>query len=210
MIPVRDVIPSRQTPVVTLGLIVVFTGIHVAGAAGAPLVGPWIGPPTGGGFSPARALLALVVHDGWLALVASGLFLWLFGESVEDRLGAARFALLFTASGLAAAAATQVLPRAWAAGTGPAGAIAGVIGAYLVLFPKSRMLLLVPLPFVFDLIETPAVHLMLAWLIVQLALSFGAPERVVLVNLTGFACGAALVVLLGGRGRRDGYWVTKA
>jgi hypothetical protein len=51
---------------------------------------------------------------------------------------------------------------------------------------------------------------MLAWLIVQLALSFGAPERVVLVNLTGFACGAALVVLLGGRGRRDGYWVTKA
>jgi len=210
MIPVRDVIPSRQTPVVTLGLIVAFTGMHLAGALGAPLVGPWAGPPADGSFSPARALLALVDHDGWLALAASALFLWLFGESVEDRLGGARFALLFAASGLAAAAATQVLPRAWAAGTGPAGAIAGVIGAYAVLFPKSRMLLLVPLPFFFDLIETPAVHLMLVWLIVELALSFGAPERVVLVNAAGFAAGAALVVLLGGRRRRDGYWVKKA
>jgi len=57
-----------------------------------------------------------------------------------------------------------------------------------------------------ELIEAPAVHLMLGWLIVQLALSMSAPERVLLVNLTGFACGAAVVVLLGGRGRRDRYW----
>ena len=206
MIPVRDVIPSRRTPVVTLGLVVFLTGIHVAGALGAPLADAWIGRPADAGFSPARALLALVHHDGWLALVASLLFLWLFGESVEDRLGGARFGLLFAVCGLAAAAVTEVLPRAWAVGTGPAGAIAGVIGAYTVLFPKSRMLLLVPLPFFFDFVEAPAVHLTLAWLIVQLALSFGAPERVVLVNLTGFACGAALVVLLGGRGRRDEYW----
>ena len=209
MIPVRDAIPSRQTPVVTLGLIVVFTGTHVAGALGAPLVSPWIGLPADGGFSPARALLALFHHDGWLSLAASAWFLWLFGENVEDRLGGARFALLCAASGLAAAAATQVLPRAWAAGAGPAGAIAGVIGAYAVLFPKSRMLLLVPLPFFFDFVETPAVHLMLAWLIVQLALAFGAPEHVLLVTPTGAAAGAGLVVLLGGRGRRDRYWAEK-
>ncbi len=209
MIPIRDVIPSRHPPVVTLGLIVVFTGIHVAGLLGGPPFEAWIGPPAGAGFSPARALLALVHHDGGLALVVSILFLWLFGESVEDRLGGARFGLLFAVCGLAAAAATEVLPRAWAAGTGPAGAVAGVIGAYAVLFPKSRMLLLVPLPFFFDFVETPAVHLMLAWLIVQLALAFGAPEHVLLVNLTGAAAGAGLVVLLGGRGRRDRYWAEK-
>jgi len=210
MIPVRDVIPSRETPVVTLGLVIFFAGIHLAGVLGAPPFDTWLAPRPAAGFSPARALVALFHHAGWLSLAASLLFLWLFGESVEDRLGAARFAVLFAASGLAAAAATEVLPRAWAAGSGPAGAIAGVIGAYAVLFPRSRMLLLVPLPFFFDLIETPAVHLMLAWLIVQLALAFGAPERVVLVNLVGFACGAALVVLLGGRGRRDRYWTDGA
>jgi len=210
MIPIGDVIPSRRTPVVTLGLIVVFAGIHAAGALGAPTTDAWIGPAADGGFSPARALLALFHHDGWWSLAASALFLWLFGEAVEDRLGVARFALLFAACGLAAAAATQVLPRAWASGSGPAGAISGVIGAHAVLFPKSRTLLLVPLPFFFDLIEAPAVHVMLAWLIVQLALAFGAPERVVLVNVTGFACGAALVVLLGGRRRRDRYWTDQA
>lgn len=210
MIPVGDVIPSRRTPVVTLGLIVVFAGIHVVGVLGAPVFDAWVGQPTPSGFSPARALLSLAHHESWPSLIASLLFLWLFGGSVEDRLGGPRFALLFAASGLAAAAATEALPRAWAVGSGPAGAIAGVIGAYAVLFPKSRMLLLVPLPFFFDLIETPAVHLMLAWLIVQLALSFGAPERVVLVNLAGFACGAALVVLLGGPRLRDRYWAEKA
>ena len=206
MIPVRDVIPSRHVPVVTLGLVLVSIAIHAAGVLDASLSGAWPDPQAAGGFSPARALLALFHYDGWLSLAASLLLLWLFGENVEDRLGRRRFLLLFVACGLAAAAASQALPRAWMARTGPAGAIAGVLGAYAVLFPKSRVLLLVPLPLRVDLIEAPAVHLMLGWLIVQLALSMSAPERVLLVNLTGFACGAALVVLLGGRGRRDRYW----
>ena len=205
MIPVQDVIPSRRVPIVTLGLIVVCGGIHLAGALRGATIEAWLGYGGVGSasFSPARALLAMFHHDRWPTLVANLLFLWLFGANVEDRLGRVRFAVLYLGAGLAAAGAPFLAP-AHDMPVGAHGAVAGVLGAYVVLFPHSRVLTLVPLPGLFDLVEVSVVSLLAAWFLLQLVLALGGAA--LLANAAGFVAGAALVVLGGGRARRDAYW----
>jgi len=204
MIPVRDVIPSRRPPIVTVALILVLVLVHASGALDGPTGRAWL-ERAGGGESH-RAVLGLFRQDGWLSLAAALVFLWVFGENVEDRLGRVRFALLFAGGGLAAAAAQAAVPVFPASGIGASGAVAGVLGAHLVLFPRSRVLLFVPLPGFVDVVEAPVVHLMMVWLLIQLALSFGAPDRTLLVNAAGFLAGAGLVVALGGPARKSEYW----
>ncbi len=197
MIPVRDVIPSRRPPVVTLALL----GANVA----VFFARPAHGLATGTG--PAAAVGALAGHPGWPHLLIGLLMLWLFGENVEDRLGRARFAGLYALAAAAGFGARALVVPGIAPGAG--GAIAGVIGAYLVLFPRSQVLVLVPLPFVFDVAEMPASYLVVAWAVVQLAVMLQAPgigDAMAVSSATGFMAGAALVAAIGPRKLRAGYW----
>ena len=142
MIPLRDVIPSRTTPWITLLLI----GLN--------------------------GIVAIFVHAGWILLVSNLLALWLFGSTVEDRVGHARFLLLYVLSGAAGhLLQIETGPGAAASIAGASGAVAGVIGAYFVLFPYSRVLVLVPLLLFIDVVEVPAVFFLGLWVFIQLVSS---------------------------------------
>ena len=204
MIPIRDVIPSRTTPYVTIGLIVlnvlVFLQMPAAdSAAFHQFILTWGVTPAA--FAWSSVATAMFVHAGFGHLFSNMLFLWIFGDNVEDRLGHGRYLLFYALCGLAAA----LLQLFFEAGSrvpmvGASGAVAGVLGAYLVLFPQSRVLTLVFVVFV----EVPAVLLLGLWFATQLLSGLGTlaivrPEDMGGVafwaHAGGFAAGAALVLL---------------
>jgi membrane associated rhomboid family serine protease len=217
VIPLRDDIRARRVPLVTVGLIgaclAVFLlqqglgeaaqqrAIYRFGMIPAVLTGS---AQLEGDLKALPAPLSLVtsmfLHGGWLHLLGNMLYLWIFGNNVEDRLGHGRFALFYLVCGLAAAAA-QILPAP--ASTipmiGASGAISGVLGAYLVLFPHARVLVLVPFSLMF-LHHIRAVWLLAIWLAIQLvsALTGPADEGGVAwwAHVGGFAAGALLALPL--------------
>jgi membrane associated rhomboid family serine protease len=169
MIPLRDVIPSRTTPGVTITLIVLNVVIYLLQlmlsdqGRDAFLIGFGLVPAY---FSLLNAFTAMFVHGGLAHLGGNMLFLWIFGDNVEDRLGHGRFIAFYLVCGFAAAIAQTALnPNSLVPMVGASGAIAGVMGAYLVLYPHSRVLMLFPFP-VF-LFELPAVVFLAIWFLVQ-------------------------------------------
>jgi len=169
MIPLRDVIPSRTTPGVTITLIVLNVAIYLLQLLltdqdrDAFLIGFGLVPAY---FSMLNAFTAMFVHGGLAHLGGNMLFLWIFGDNVEDRLGHGRFIAFYLMCGFAAAIAQTALnPNSLVPMVGASGAIAGVMGAYLVLYPHSRVLMLFPFP-VF-LFELPAVVFLAIWFLVQ-------------------------------------------
>ena len=169
MIPLRDVIPSRTTPGVTITLIVLNVAIYLLQLLltdqdrDAFLIGFGLVPAY---FSMLNAFTAMFVHGGLAHLGGNMLFLWIFGDNVEDRLGHGRFIAFYLMCGFAAAIAQTALnPNSLVPMVGASGAIAGVMGAYLVLYPHSRVLMLFPFP-VF-LFELPAIVFLVIWFLVQ-------------------------------------------
>jgi membrane associated rhomboid family serine protease len=169
MIPLRDVIPSRTTPGVTITLIVLNVVIYLLQLLltdhdrDAFLIGFGLVPAY---FSMLNAFTAMFVHGGLAHLGGNMLFLWIFGDNVEDRLGHGRYIAFYLMCGFAAAIAQTALnPHSLVPMVGASGAIAGVMGAYLVLYPHSRVLMLFPFP-VF-LFELPAVVFLAIWFLVQ-------------------------------------------
>ncbi len=123
---------------------------------------------------------SMFLHAGWLHFGGNMLYLWIFGDNVEDRMGHGRFLAFYLISG-AAAALTQLIvnPNATAPMVGASGAIAGILGAYLRLFPRARVVTLVPVFFFLHLIEVPAMFFLVFWFFIQLAsgsLAFVAPQ----------------------------------
>ena len=144
MIPLSDVIPSRTRPVVTVGLIIVNALVFLyqlmlpAAAlqlfvANYALVPAW--------FSVPALFTSQFLHGGWMHVISNMLYLWIFGDNVEDRLGHGRFLVFYLFAG-AAAAIMQMLFNPFSAVpmVGASGAISGVMGAYFVLYPHSRVL----------------------------------------------------------------------
>ena len=192
MIPLRDANPTRRLPVVTIGLIVacfvVFayelgtlaTGedalnafVTTWGVVPADLLGAW----DAGDYASQETLTLITsqfLHGGWLHLLGNMLFLWIFGNNVEDALGRIRFLLWYVAAGLAATAAQTWVTLHYASledasipNIGASGAIAGVMGAYFVLYPHSRVLTLIPWIFI-QVVEMPAIVLLGFWFLMQL------------------------------------------
>ena len=169
MIPLRDVIPSRTTPGVTISLIVLnvlvylFALMLTADGRSAFIYAFGLVPAY---FAIANIFTAMFVHGGFVHLAGNMLFLWIFGDNVEDRVGHGRFIVFYLACGVAAALAqTMMSPNSLVPMVGASGAIAGVMGAYLVLYPHSRVLMLFPFPvFVFEL---PAVAFLGVWFLIQ-------------------------------------------
>jgi membrane associated rhomboid family serine protease len=172
MIPLRDVIPSRTTPWVTFALIavniMVFSGELLLDDAEASAFFMAFGLVPSE-FSWIAAFTAIFIHGGWIHIAGNLLSLWIFGDNVEDRMGHGRFLAFYLIAGLAGnLAQTAALPDSTVPLVGASGAIAGVMGAYLVLFPYSRVLVLIFLFVFVDVIEIPAVFFLLFWFLLQL------------------------------------------
>lgn len=142
------------------------------------------------------ALYSMFLHGGLLHLGGNMLFLWIFGNNIEDRLGPLLFAAFYLLAGFGATAAHvlsdsgSIVPV-----IGASGAIAGVMGAYLVWFPRARVLSLVPIFFIFTLVALPAVVVLVLWFLLQFLTS---PDEGVawVAHVGGFAFGAAVAWLL--------------
>jgi membrane associated rhomboid family serine protease len=150
------------------------------------------------------------LHDGWIHCAGNMLYLWIFGGNVEDALGRARFAAFYlAAAAISALAYTALNPSSLAPLIGASGAIAAILGAYFVLYPRSQVLTAVFLILYLDVIEVPAVIFLGVWLVMQLAAglaSMGAGAAhggmAIAAHLTGFGVGALAGLIL--RQRQSG------
>lgn len=228
MIPLKDIDhPTERVPVVTYGFValnvVVFLAVsgdldaaarsfgavanHFTGLDADPVVGLGadgrrvvVEPVPRSGFWPARVLSHMWVHGSLMHLLGNVWFLHVFGDNVEDRLGRLRFVGFYVACGLAALLA-QVLagPASGLPMVGASGAIAGVLGAYFRLFPRARVLTLVPLGFLLTTFVWPAFVFLGIWMGVQLLSAWaevgsGAGGGVAWwAHIGGFVAGWALV-----------------
>jgi membrane associated rhomboid family serine protease len=186
MFPIQDSVPSRSVPVVTRALILINVVVfffelslsresiiqlfYLFGVVPARFTDPeWaasIGFPIGSYWS---LLTHQFLHGGWLHIVANMWTLWIFGDNVEDRMGPLRFIIFYLVCGVLAAL-TQVLvtPDATIPSVGASGAIAGVLGAYLLFFPTARLIVLIPILFFPFFFELPAVIFLVLWFFIQL------------------------------------------
>jgi membrane associated rhomboid family serine protease len=226
VIPLRDANPTRRRPVVTIGLIGVCViafayELGVGADGGDPaldrLFRDWALVPRdltnaiGGAGAPgtlARELGTVVtsmfLHGGWIHLIGNMLYLWIFGNNVEDRLGRVGFLLFYLFAG-AVAAATQVLidPASTTPIVGASGAIAGVLGTYVVLYPRARVLSLVFLGFFYQLLQVPAIIVLGLWFVLQLidgVASLGVSSTsggvALFEHIGGFVAGVAVGVIV--------------
>jgi membrane associated rhomboid family serine protease len=171
VIPLRDVIQSRTFPVMTVTLIVLNTlafGFELAlsGRALAGFINLYGVVPANFGWL--SLFTSMFLHGGWLHFSGNMLYLWIFGDNVEDRLGRVRFVCFYLMCGVVAGLAHVFMNPASAIPTiGASGAIAGVMGAYFVLYPHSRILALLPLFIYFEVIEVPAILFLGVWFVMQ-------------------------------------------
>src|SRR2546430_35709 len=123
--------------------------------------------------------VSMFLHGGWLHLGGNMLHLWIFGDNIEDRLGHVKYLLFYLASGVVATLAHAFAnPGSRIPSIGASGAIAGVLGAYLILFPKQRVTTLIPIFMFITVREIPALFLLGFWFVLQLltgAAVMGAP-----------------------------------
>lgn len=209
MLPVQDVIPSRTMPWVTVALVAALAGTFVIElllpepAARSLILSYGLVPAH---LSWLSSLTALFLHYGALDAATNALALWIFGDNVEDRLGRRRFlAFVLIVGALSGVALSWIVPDETRPILGAGGAVGAVIGVYLVLFPTSRVLVLVPVWRGVDLVEIPAAILLGFWiLLVSLAAgphaTSGAGVPLTLVpQIAGLAIGAASARLV----RRD-------
>ena len=186
MFPIQDSVPSRSVPVVTRALILINVVVfffelslsresiiqlfYLFGVVPARFTDPeWaasIGFPIGSYWS---LLTHQFLHGGWLHLIGNMWFLWVFGNNVEDSMGPLRFIIFYLVCGVLAAL-TQVLvtPDATIPSVGASGAIAGILGAYLLFFPTARLIVLIPILFFPFFFELPAVIFLVFWFFIQL------------------------------------------
>jgi membrane associated rhomboid family serine protease len=119
-------------------------------------------------FSVVTLFTSMFLHGGFLHFAGNMLYLWIFGDNVEDRMGHGRFLVFYLLCGIAAALAQTVTnPDSVVPMVGASGAIAGVMGAYFVLYPRSRILTLLPFFVFWQLIEVPAIFLLGIWFLMQ-------------------------------------------
>jgi membrane associated rhomboid family serine protease len=168
-----------------------------------------VGRPTFDKVPALSALYAMFLHGSWLHLLGNMLFLWVFGNNVEDRLGRVRYLLFYLLCGYAATYGFAFAdPNSTTTLVGASGAIAGVLGAYLVLFPRARVTSLVPF-LLFLPARLPAWVVLGSWFVLQWfyaqGTSIGAGAGVAyLAHVVGFIAGIILIILLGGFRRPGG------
>jgi membrane associated rhomboid family serine protease len=216
VLPLRDNVPTRKRPWITYGLIVanvlVWVLYQLPDLQGSvdelayhscEVVGECA--QVGQGWA-LTALTSMFMHGGWEHLLGNMLFLWIFGNNVEDSLGHARYLVFYLAGGFAATALQTFVTLSVASGAdatipnlGASGAVSAVLGAYLVLLPGARVLTLI----LFALREVPAILFLGLWFVFQLVAggaSLGQPQSgggvAFFAHVGGFVFGALLVKLV--------------
>lgn len=232
MIPLRDANPTRRPPVITLALIIACTAVF-AYELGVQATGGEEGLSRfflEHGVVPAQLSAALragevasdqvlgllthmFLHGGWLHLFGNMLYLWIFGNNVEDRLGRITFVGFYVLGGLAATALQVAFdPNSAVPNVGASGAIAAILGSYLVMFPRARIHTLVIFVFI-TFLDLPATVVLVGWFVLQLFSGAGEMGRELgsggiayWAHVGGFAFGLAVTWLFfRSRGRRDPY-----
>jgi membrane associated rhomboid family serine protease len=178
MIPFRDDVKAKRYPIVTiliilanlgvflyelslpsqdLGQLIVHYGVVPAEPSSLPLA------------HPITMLTAMFLHGGWFHLIGNMWFLWIFGDNIEDRMGHMRFLFFYLLCGLIASGAHILsAPQSTVPSIGASGAVAGVLGAYLVSYPLARILTLIPLFLIWPIVELPAIVVLGSWFLIQL------------------------------------------
>ena len=212
MLPIGDDNSGRRTaPLVTYALIalnVLFFFVELSG--GEAFIGKWAFVPSRFLADPVGDFLTLFtsmfMHAGWVHLGGNMLYLWIFGDNVEDRFGHILFIIFYLISGLAATFAQL----AFSVGSnvpnlGASGAIAGVLGAYILLFPKGRVKVLQGQ----SVVQVPALLAIGMWIVLQFFSGIGSIADTAktggvayMAHIGGFLAGLALTFLFRGRGAR--------
>jgi membrane associated rhomboid family serine protease len=216
MIPIRDHIATTRVPFVTYGVIascvLVFlwqlglgdrgqVAVYALGAIPAVIFGEARLPADIEMVPPlATVVTSMFMHGGWLHLIGNMLYMWIFANNVEDSMGHARFVVFYLVCG-AAAVLAQSLPdvHSQVPMIGASGAISGVLGAYLLLFPHARVLVMIPLGFIMNATYLPAAVVLGFYFVLQLVMTAMSPPGAAGVafgaHLGGFVAGAALIPL---------------
>ncbi len=217
VIPLRDDLPTSRAPVLTVGLIAVNLAAFLWQVLGVGMEASvaWGGlvparlldlapAPEGPGLLPPVATLvtSMFLHGSFAHIAGNMLFLWVFGNNVEDALGRARFIAFYLLTGLGAAAAQTgaslvsggreiLIPM-----VGASGAISGVLAAYLVMFPRARVLTLIPIFVFIRFVQLPASLFLGAWFALQLLGAFlgGGGGVAFMAHVGGFVAGLLLVL----------------
>ncbi len=178
MIPLRSTERVYATAAVTGSLIAINTVIFLYQATLSPeVLNQFV---TNWGIVPDRLQISslftsMFLHGGWMHLIGNMLFLWVFGRNLEDLIGGGRFLLFYLICGLIAAVVHVIFnPYSRMPTIGASGAIAGVMGAYLIKFPRARIITLVPIFFFITTMEIPAAFLLLWWFAIQFFSGFGS------------------------------------
>src|SRR4029079_14741126 len=172
MIPLRDVIPSRTVPYLTVSIIILnaLAWFYELGLPREDL--PVFLQQFGvvpAYFTPPTLISSMFLHASWSHVLGNMWYLWIFGDNVEDRLGHRRFIVFYLLFGMAGAIGQIAMdPTSTLPTIGASGAIAGIMGAYFVLYPQSRVLTLIPLIIFWEVIELPAIILLGFWFLMQL------------------------------------------
>ena len=182
MFPLRDSIPSSRVPLVNLTIIVACAGVFLFELTLGPRLEPFL---QAAAFIPARLfqpelfdagalynaqtmLFSMFLHGGWFHLIGNMWFLWVFGDNIEDALGHPRYLLFYLVCGSAAALGQAAMaPSSTVPMVGASGAIAGVLGAYLVWYPWARIKTFLFLGIFFTMTELPAPVFLVFWFVMQ-------------------------------------------
>ena len=221
VMPLRDIQERHSFPVVTVSLIVVNTVMFFYEMQLGPGLDDWLFRAAfipdqyfapGNWTADGRSILtSMFLHAGWGHLLGNMLYLWIFGDNVEDRLGRWRYLLFYVFCGWFATMAHAYTNRASGVPSiGASGAIAGVLGAYLVLFPRARVLTIIPLGFFLRIAELPALVVLGMWFVLQLfsgTLSLGLDSAqsggvAWWAHIGGFVAGMAIGQFYRRRGQR--------
>ncbi|UCG53641.1 MAG: rhomboid family intramembrane serine protease [Candidatus Latescibacterota bacterium] len=235
--PLKDLNPTERFPFVTIGLIALNIVVFLYELSLGPRLGAFVaafgmipyeithasdligydtqiriehqaGPP----FVHLTLLTSMFIHGGFLHILGNMLYLWIFGNNIEDLLGPVKFIVFYLLCGLAAGATHIVMhPASVVPTVGASGAVAGVLGAYLIIHPRARVLTLVFLGIFIRMMVLPAGVLLVFWFVIQMFSGFTSISTGVrgggvawFAHIGGFIAGVILVLLLtGGRRRRS-------
>ena len=224
MIPIRDQIPTRRVPFVNyfliLANIVVFVFQFLAGPYEDALVYEFALIPynfitTLSISNITDIFTSMFMHAGLAHIGGNMLYLWIFGDNIEDSMGHGRYFLFYLVGGIVASLTHIVTnPGSQIPTVGASGAIAAVLGAYLVLYPQSRVMTIIPLGFFIRMTMVPASIVLGLWFVLQLfsgVLSLGGPDVggvAFWAHIGGFVAGVLMAKLMGKRRQQEYtvYW----
>ncbi len=228
MIPLKDDNPTRRTSIVTILLIAINVVVFVYQMILPPPLGERLvadlgaipeevlrHPFGGGAGTPAvvTLLTSMFLHGSILHLVGNMLYLWIFGNNIEDSMGRGRFVVFYLLCGFGAHAAHIAVSAGSNVPTiGASGAIAGILGAYMLLYPGARVLTIIPLGFFTRFIWVPAIFVLGFWFVIQFLNglpALGGQDGggiAWFAHIGGFVTGLLFIKLFAGRQRRRAPW----